>query len=74
MILTAEQTEKWLYYETGFEQLHPHPGIIKWMEEQGYQYHRDWQCVHRRTITARNVYSLMFPSDEIKTMFVLRWS
>lgn len=74
MILTTEQIDKWLYYETGFEQLHPHPGIIKWMEEQGYKYKKDWSCTRGSTFTDRNKYSLEFPNKEIKTMFVLRWA
>ena len=74
MILTTDQTDKWLYYETGFEQLHPHLEIIQWMKEQGYQYSRDWSCTRKVTQTARANYALEFPNKEIQTMFVLRWS
>lgn len=71
LTLTSNQVENWLYYETGFEQLHPHPGIIAWMEDQGYQYQHDWKCYRTRF---KRDYALQFPNDEVKTMFVLRWS
>lgn len=71
LILNSDQVENWLYYESGFEQMHPHPGIIAWMEEQGYRYQHDWKCY--RTISKRD-YHLQFPNDEVQTMFVLRWS
>lgn len=58
-----------LYYETGFEQLHPLPEIVNWMQQQGYSYQLDWQC---RRVTA-GVYELAFPNEEIKTLFVLKW-
>ena len=74
MILTADQIEKWLYYETGFEQLHPHPGIVQWMGEQGYKYNQDWKCTRMVTPSGRVNHSLLFPSEEVKTMFMLRWS
>ncbi len=73
MILKAEQIEKWLYYETGFEQLHPRPPILKWMAEQGYKYNQDWRCTRMVTPTGL-IYGLTFPSEEVKIMFMLRWS
>ena len=61
---------KWLYYETGFEQLHPIPDIIRWMEEQGYVYGRDWKV---DTFTGKS-YWITFPYKEIAALFVARWS
>lgn len=74
MILTNDQTDKWLYYETGFEQLHPNPSIIDWMVERGYVYQTNWNCKRMVTRTGQNKYALMFPNEEIKTLFMLRWS
>ena len=61
---------KWLYYETGFEQLHPHPYIIDWMKEQGYEYTKDWEVF---TFTGVK-YCINFPNPEIAALFVARWS
>lgn len=69
--LSKDQIHKWLYYETGFEQLHPELEIIAWMEEQGYQYQHDWKCVKT---SVKRTYSLEFPNKEIQTLFMLRWS
>ena len=70
MILTTDQTDKWLYYETGFEQLHPTPEIINWMKERGYVYQINWSCERLVTRTARANYVLEFPNEEIKTKFM----
>jgi len=61
---------KWLYYETGFEQLHPNPDIIYWMEEQNYVYGRDWKV---DTFTGRD-YWITFPNKEIAALFLIKWS
>ena len=60
----------WLYYETGFEQLHPQLDIHEWMESLGYEYYRDWNC---RRID-QDHYVLEFPSAEVASLFLLRWS
>jgi hypothetical protein len=65
-----DMVHKWLYYETGFEQFHPIPDIIRWMEEQGYLYGRDWKV---DTFTGHKYY-IIFPNDEIAALFVARWS
>lgn len=79
-----------LYYETGFEQLHPWPEIVEWMTTQGYSYGRDWHC-HKRgkspiythtvgmdpaaaPIGFETGYVLEFPNSEIMMLFLLRWS
>jgi hypothetical protein len=77
--LTFQQCHNWLYYETGFEQLHPDISIIEWMEEQGYTYQKDWKCVtdHRRIRMAKGNYYvnywLEFPNENIATLFNLKW-
>ena len=63
-------TSVWLYYETGFEHLHPHPYIIDWMHEQGHEYGSDWAV---NTFTGTN-YFITFPNKEIAVLFVARWS
>jgi len=65
-----DMLHKWLYYETGFEQLHPVPDIIRWMEEQSYVYGRDWKV---DTFTGKS-YWIGFPNKEIAALFVARWS
>ena len=57
-----------LYFETGFEQLHPLPEIIEWMTEQGYKYKVDWNCLRNN-----NTYELTFPNKEIAALFSVRW-
>ena len=63
-------TSVWLYYETGFEQLHPHPYIIDWMREQGYEYGVDWDVLK---IHGRNYY-IEFLNPEIVSLFVVKWT
>lgn len=74
--LTQEQINQILYYETGFEQLHPHIEIVEWMAERGWRYHHDWRCnrvIVRLSSGARLDYELTFNSKEMAQMFVLRW-
>jgi hypothetical protein len=63
-----DMVHNWLYYETGFEQLHPYPHIISWMEEQGYAYGIDWKV----TYIAMD-YFIVFPNSKIAALFVARW-
>jgi hypothetical protein len=70
ILLDHEQRAKWLYYETGFEQLHPVPEIHAWMEKQSYEYYKDWNCVK----VFNDVYYLEFRDKETATMFLLKWS
>jgi hypothetical protein len=72
--LTKSQIQQLLYYETGFEQLHPDPAIIDWMEQQGWRYHNDWNCVRvDNTWEERNYYKLVFADDEMASVFLLKW-
>jgi len=68
--LTIDQMREVLYYETGFEQLHPIPPIINWMRSLGYRYTHDWRC-YRREQTIEWV--LEFPSADVAELFVLKW-
>ena len=67
--LEPEQQRKLLYYETGFEQLHPIPPVHDWMEEHGWEYHKDWDCVK----VFNDVYYMEFEDDKMAAMFWLRW-
>ena len=72
--LTEEQKSEWLYYETGFEQLHPVPPIHSWMESLGYQYQEDWFCSNDWPNGNKKRYWLEFPNDEVATMFMIKFS
>ena len=72
--LTKKQVQQILYYETGFEQLHPNLEILAWMEQQGWRYHNDWKCVRvENTWQERNHYKLVFADDEMASVFLLKW-
>ena len=72
--LTKKQTQQILYYETGFEQLHPNPEITDWMTEQGWPYRHNWDCVRvGNTWEERNYYKLVFANDEMASVFLLKW-
>lgn len=74
VLLSGEDAAKVLYYETGFEQLHPDPVVIDWMTERGYTYHNDWKVVRADPDrSVRSEWALCFPNKEICEMFVLRW-
>lgn len=70
ILLTAPEAHEVLYFETGFEQLHPLPEIIIWMEEQGYKYHKDWSVV---TVSQRHEWAICLPNDKIAEMFMMKW-
>jgi hypothetical protein len=57
-----DMIHKWLYYETGFEQLHPIPDIV-------YVYNLHWKV---NSFTGKD-YWIDFPNDEIAALFVARW-
>jgi hypothetical protein len=63
-----------LYYETGFEQMHPNPEIMKWAESQGWLYYKDWKCTKvPHTATERDYYKLSFATQEMASLFALKW-
>ena len=68
--LNSDQLHQVLYYETGFEQLHPIPPIHDWMSLLGYRYMHDWRC-YRQDQTIEWV--LEFPSADVAELFVLKW-
>ena len=63
-----------LYYETGFEQLHPFPSIVEWVEKQGYKYQYDWKVVRvEEDRSKESEWALCFPNKEICELFVLKF-
>lgn len=70
--IPEDQIDNWLHYETGFEQCHPAPPIIAWMEEHGWEYNVDWACKLDHATKPR--YILEFTTEEMCSMFLLRWS
>ena len=68
--LDKDQQKKLLYYETGFEQLHPIPEVHDWMKERGLEYYKDWGCVK----VFNDVYYLEFKDEKTATIFWLRWA
>jgi len=70
VVLDDRLIKKLLYYETGFEQLHPVPEVHAWMESHGWEYYKDWNC----TKLDHYEYGLEFRDKEMMTMFLLRWT
>lgn len=68
--LNYKQQRDLLYYETGFEQLHPIPSVHEWMEERGWEYYKDWNCVK----VFNDVYYMEFKDNKVATWFALRWA
>jgi hypothetical protein len=68
--LNIDQINELLYYETGFEQMHPVPFIYEWMQEQGYVYNVDWFC---RQAPGVGQYQFEFPNEQIAELFILKW-
>lgn len=75
MLVPRARLHEWLYYETGFEQLHPMPEIVDYMAQQGYQYGRDWGCVAETPYQQlkTRAYTLWFKTQETQTAFQLGW-
>ena len=72
--LTNANRDDVLYYETGFEQLHPYIHITEWMSEQGFEYQKDWQCISvPHTFDQRSYYKLSFATEEMASLFALKW-
>ena len=68
--LDKQQMKTLLYYETGFEQLHPIPPVHEWMSEHNWEYYDDWNCVK----VFNDVYYMEFRDDEMAVLFWLKWS
>jgi len=72
--LNNQLCDRVLYYETGFEQLHPLPEIHCWMDQRGQTYQQDWHVKRvNHTMYQRSHYMLVINNDQIATEFVLRW-
>ena len=73
--LSPEQQAKLLYYETGFEQLHPIPPVHDWMMQQGWDYYQDWNChkIHDYNTDRTQGYVLEFKDEIMAELFWLRW-
>jgi hypothetical protein len=70
LVLSTDQQAQVLYYESGFEQLHPIPPIHDWMTQLGHEYYRDWCC--KRQLN-NNQYVIEFPNNHVMDMFMLKW-
>lgn len=74
ILLAPTKAVEVLYYETGFEQLHPFPEVIDWMKERGYNYHYDWRVVRVDQDKGRQSdWAICFPNKQILELFVLKW-
>ena len=69
--LTSAQCDDWIHWEQGMVRVIPSLSMIAWMRERGYHYDEDWTCT--RTNLPLTAYMFVFPSEEIKTMFLLKW-
>ena len=82
MVIPRGKVHEWLWYETGFEQMHAMPEIIAWMEEQGWSYHDTWGVSKlplggEPVFSARGFpirYQLWFTEQQQLAAFRLRWS
>ncbi len=74
IILDRDSIGNLLYYETGFEQLHPLPEIHEWMELRDYDYGINWKVV-RVDPNRANVsdWAFCFDTAEMRDLFALRW-
>lgn len=70
LVVSSPEAHEVLYYETGFEQLHPIPPIINWMEERNFNYPTDWKVA---TVTPREEWAFCFKQEEICQLFLLKW-
>jgi hypothetical protein len=74
ILLSQGDIQDVLYYETGFEQLHPDPAIVDWMEERGYKYQSDWRVVRASSNGAlRSEWAICFANKQACELFVLKW-
>ena len=70
ILLSSPEVHDVLYYETGFEQLHPLPSIIDWMEERDYSYQSDWKVV---SVSPRREWGICFKQEPACQLFLLKW-
>jgi hypothetical protein len=74
ILLDGEDVFNVLYYETGFEQLHPQLHIHTWMEERNQQYQDHWKVVRVDEDRSRvSEWAVCFQTSEMRDMFALKW-
>jgi hypothetical protein len=74
IILDRESIGEILYYETGFEQLHPMPQIHNWMDERDHDYGVTWKVVRVDPDRANNSdWAICFNDEQIRNLFAMRW-
>jgi hypothetical protein len=74
ILLSTEKAVTILYYETGFEQLHPYPEIIDWMRKRGHGYPYDWKVVRVDPNRANTSdWAICFSNKQTCELFVLKW-
>jgi hypothetical protein len=74
ILLSLDTAVTVLYYETGFEQLHPLPNIIDWMEERSYNYDDDWKVIRVEDKPEnRSNWAICFISRQACELFTLKW-
>lgn len=74
ILLSGDDLVKVLYYETGFEQLHPFPNIIDWMKKHGCEYHENWKVVREEpNMTKDSCWAICFENKKHCELFVLKW-
>jgi hypothetical protein len=70
--------DNWLYYETGFEQLHAKVEVIDWMASLGYDYGTDFRVIRYtwddHAFGKGQRYAIEFPNSEIAALFITRWT
>jgi hypothetical protein len=75
MEIPKSRIHDWLYYETGFEQMHFHPDISIWMMAQGWVSGIDWKLEKRPSASlGDSTYHITFTNIEMADCFLLRWS
>jgi hypothetical protein len=75
MRIPQHKIHDWLYYETGFEQMHPYREIVEWMDSLGYAYDKDWFCrnIYDGLSDSNKGYELEFPNEQVMALWLLRW-
>lgn len=74
ILINSKNISDLLYYETGFEQLHPLPEIHTWMKEREQIYLETWKVVK---VTDHQSFepewAFCFETSEMRDMFALKW-
>lgn len=74
IIVDSDKIHDLLYYETGFEQLHPLPEVHEWMKDRNYDYGINWKVVRVEPDRGKlSDWAFCFETSEMRNMFALRW-